>query len=177
MKPKLNRPTRCAIIGAAVMIVLSGCATTPTLEAPSVTVSDIKTAGMTLFETTLEVELRVSNPNPESLPVEGASFRLFLDGKKIGTGMSSEVVEVPRLDSVVLHAKFFINNASALMRVRQILEQKDVNYEVRGRLFVTRPSGTKTLKVQNSGHLDLEAPIGQPPPKANSLPSLDEIGG
>jgi LEA14-like dessication related protein len=36
---------------------------------------------MTLFETGMVAKLRVTNPNPEALTIDGASFKLILDDK------------------------------------------------------------------------------------------------
>jgi len=36
---------------------------------------------MTLFESGMVAKLRVTNPNPEALTIDGASFKLILDDK------------------------------------------------------------------------------------------------
>jgi LEA14-like dessication related protein len=146
----------------AVMALAVGCASMDTLEPPEVTLVDIRSVEMTVFETTLETKLRVTNPNPEPLAVEGAAFKLYLDGKKVGSGTSPDRVEVPRLSSALLRATVHINNASALLRLKEILEERELHYGLRGKLFVTRPNGTARIKIEREGRLDLDQPLKTP---------------
>ena len=53
---------------------------------------------------------------------------------------------------------FHINNASALLRLKDILEDDDVSYGVRGGLYTQGSFGTKKLKVEKTGRLDLKEP-------------------
>jgi LEA14-like dessication related protein len=149
-----------------------GCASLSTLEPPEVTLVDLRAVEMTVFETTLEAKLRVSNPNPEPLALEGVALKLYLDGKKVGSGMSAETVEVPRLASAVVRTTFYINNASALLRLKEILEDREISYGLRGKLFVTRSYGTARLKIEREGRLDLEHPA-----RIESLESGDSDTG
>jgi len=57
-----------------------------------------------------------------------------------------------------------INNVSALLRLKDILDDDDVSYGVRGGLYTQGAFGTKKLKVEKTGRIDLG--------KA-SLPDLD----
>ncbi len=161
MKNLISRNPHTAVSAAlfGVVALPAGCATMSTPEPPDVTLVNIRAIEMTIFETTLEVQLRVSNPNPEPLALEGASFKLYLDGKKVGSGMTPEKIEVPRLESAVLRATVHINNASALLRMKGILAEREVTYGLRGKLFVTRPNGTVRLKIEREGRLDLENPL------------------
>ena len=126
---------------------------------------------MTVFETTLQATLRVSNPNPEPLFLEGAAFRLYLDGKKVGSGLSPDEIEVPRLGTAVMRATVHINNASAVLRLREIYEHREVVYGLRGKLFVRRDDRTARLKIEREGRLELDRPSAPLP-----LDSVDVAG-
>jgi LEA14-like dessication related protein len=161
------------------VVLAVSCTSMSTLEPPEVTLVDIRAVDMTVFETTLEADLRVSNPNPEALALEGAAFKLYVDGKKLGSGMTPELLEVPRLGTAILHTTFHINNASALLRIRKILEDRELDYGLRGKLFVTRPNGTMRLKIEREGHLDLDNPLTTPdsfdPVTPGEKPISDQI--
>jgi len=115
----------------------------------------VKITEVTVFETTLIAKLRITNPNPEALTIDGGSFKLTLDEKKVGTGTASETFTVERLDSTVIDAIFHINNASALLRLQGILQKKDVTYGIQGSLFTQGSFGTKKIRIEKTGRLDL----------------------
>ncbi len=60
-----------------------------------------------------------------------------------------------RLDSAVIDAVFHINNASALLRLQSILQKKEVTYGIQGSLFTQGSFGTKKIKIEKTGRLDL----------------------
>jgi len=126
-----------------------------TIEPLAVTLANLKITEVTVFETTLVAKLRITNPNPEAVTIDGGSFQLILDDTKVGTGTASETVTVERLDSAVVDAIFHVNNASALLRLQGILQEKEVTYGVRGSLFTRGPFGTKKIKIEKTGRLDL----------------------
>ena len=148
-----------AVTLISLTILVSGCATIPPDERPEITLSALELTDATLFETTMEAKVRISNPSLQSIVVEGATFKLVLDGKKVGRGMMKEIVTVEGLDSQVGNATFHINNASALLRFKDILEQKAVGYGIVGNLYLKAGSGTTKIKVEQAGQLDLNESI------------------
>ena len=82
-------------------LMASGCVSTEPLEPPGVTLADLDIIDATLFESTLDVAVRISNDNPEPLVIDGAVIKLQLNGIKVGKGASDERLELPRLGSVV----------------------------------------------------------------------------
>ena len=157
---------------AALAIAAAAYSSLSPIEPLQLTLADLEVPEVTLFETTLLARLRVTNPNPEPFAVDGGSFKLTLDGKKIGSGTSSESFTVERLDSVVVEAVFHINNASAVLRLKDVLQQKVVSYGVTGSLFTQGTFGTRKIRVDKEGRLDLgesalfptEGPEAGPPP-------------
>ena len=146
---------RARFVVGLLAIIATGCATMGGLEPPDVTLVTLDVKDMTLFETTLDVTLRLTNPNLEPLQIEGASFKLYLEGRKFGSGLSPDTIEVPRLETALMPATFHISNASALLRLKQIIEQNSVNYGLHAKLYVTRPNGRATVRIMGEGTLDL----------------------
>lgn len=129
------------------------------LEPPAVTLAGVELTEVTMFETTVQVKLRISNPNPEPMTLEGASFKLRLEGFKIGQGLSSETVTIERLDSTILNVTFHVNNAVALLQLKEIVEQEAVDYGIRAVLYTQGSWGTKKLKVEKEGRFDFTTPM------------------
>lgn len=152
-------PFRCSLaIAVLVAIMAAGCASYGSREPLEVTLADLRISEVTVFETTLLAKLRITNPNPEPFAIDGASFKLILEDRKIGSGTTPESFVVERLDSTVVDAVFHINNASALLRLRDILEQKDVSYGISGSLFRQGGLGTRKIRIEKTGRLDLSNP-------------------
>jgi len=160
-------------VATVLLAGVMGCSTMGSIEPLEVTLANLEITEVTVFETTLVAKLRITNPNPDAFTIEGASFKLYLQDKKVGTGTSKESFTVDRLDSYVIDVIFHMNNASALLRLKDILEDKDkeVSYGVRGGLYTQGAFGTKKLKVEKSGHIDLK---NVPVPEADE-PDINDV--
>lgn len=166
-----GRPSQLTIT-AILAVCAVACSSMGSIEPPDVTLADLNVTEVTVFETTLVAKLRITNPNPEALTIDGGSFKLYLEDKKVGTGTTKETFTVDRLDSSVVDVVFHINNASALLRLRDILEDNDVSYGVRGGLYTQGTFGTKKLRIEKTGRIDLEEskPAETDRPDVNSPP-------
>ena len=170
------RIARSSAMAFALVLGLNGCSTMGSLEPLEVTLSTIQIPEVTVFVTTLGAKLRINNPNPEGRPNDGGSIKLYLDDQKVGTGTTSETISVDRLDSTVVDAVFNINNASAILRLKDIFQQKEVSYGVRGSLFSQGSFGTKKIKVEKTGRIDLteiQSPETDEPNLLDLQPGVD----
>ncbi len=146
-----------AVLALCFAAVAAGCATTTALEEMEITLADLQFTEATLFETTMVARMRVANPNPDPLAFEGASFKLYLDDRKVGTGMAPEPFTVDALATTVVDVTFHLNNATAIFRIVDVLKDKrEVAYGVRGSLFTDSALGRRKLKVEKMGTFDLE---------------------
>ncbi len=152
--PALRISSLLLVIAAAL-----GCSSMSSMEPLEVTLANLEVKEITVFETTLVAKLRITNPNPEPFSIDGASFKLYLEDKKVGTGTTSEIFTVERLDSYVVDTMFHVNNASALLRLKDIFEAKEVSYGLRGSLFTQGAFGTKKIKIEKMGRVDLTGTI------------------
>ena len=141
----------------AIAILSSGCTSLGGLETPELTLVQVQPVEATLFETTLQVQLRIANPNPEAMTFEGASFKLTLDGHKVGRGMTAETKTIDRFGTEIIDLTFHVSNASVLLRLKEVLDSKSVSYGVSGKLYVQGGMGTRKLKIHSAGEIDLEA--------------------
>jgi LEA14-like dessication related protein len=151
----MSNTARVATLAAA-LAVMTGCASLERAEPPEVTLVDLRVGEVTVFETALDATVRISNPNPDPLELEGASFKLRIDGHKVGSGTVPEPVTVPRLGSVTVDAGFHLSNLAALRRLQEILESGTVAYALEGKLFVRRSWGRSTLRFDSGGRVDLD---------------------
>ena len=154
-----RRSLRTNVVAAAVAVSLSlvlGCASMAPDERPEITLSNLELTEATLFETTMVASVRIANPSLEPIVIEGATFKLVLNGKKVGRGMMKDSVAVDALDSHIGIVTFHVNNASALLRLRGVMDRGAVEYGIVGNLYLKRGSGTQKVKVEQGGRLDLD---------------------
>jgi LEA14-like dessication related protein len=155
--------TILGIVPLALMAVFAwGCASTEPVEPPGVTLVDLDIVDATLFESTLDVAVRISNDNPEPIIIDGAVIKLELNGIKVGKGASDERLELPRLDSVVRRVELHMNHLALATRIKGIIEAKVLNYAVTGKVYVVRPSGSvRGMSFESRGKLDLRGEAAQ----------------
>ena len=151
-----NHSTACLLAVAVSVLSLTGCASLGTLDSPELTLVNLQLMDATLFETTLDVQLRIANPNPEPITFDGAKFKLTLEDRKVGRGLSPETVTIPRLGTQVVTIPFHVNNATLLLRLKEILDTRSVTYGVQGTLYLDRSFGTRKLKMRSEGQLDFD---------------------
>lgn len=150
------------VILALTAVVSFGCATTDTMAPPDVTLVDLDFVDATIFESTLDVGVRIFNENPEPLILDGAVIKLELEGRNFGKGASSERTEIPRLDSVVLRLEMHLSHIAVATRLKTVVESRMVNYSITGKVFVITPSGrVKRLPIDKQGRIDLRGNAAQ----------------
>jgi LEA14-like dessication related protein len=141
------------IITLSLLILLYGCAGLR-LQAPSVTVADIKVMEVNLFEQRYAFKLQVLNPNDMDIPVTGMNFEVKLNNQPFARGVSNNVVNLPRLSETVV-AITAVSDLSGF--IRQINELRKGNldsipYHIEGRLI----SGSfPDLNFENSGMIGI----------------------
>lgn len=129
------------------------------LEPPELFVTNLVPVESAPFEQRVRVDLRVLNPNLETLHVTGIDFELDVNGTRLARGLGSSDVTVPALGESTLSV---VASTTVIDLVRQILRfqpEGSYSYEVRGRLFLGGAFGG-TLPFQRSGT------IARPPPPA-----------
>lgn len=167
-----SRKIALVVLTGSLVILVAGCSTTDSLEELEITLTGLQFEDSTLLETVLVASVRVINPNPDAFEFEGASFKLILDDRKVGTGLAPEPFSVDGLGTTLVDVTFHINTATAVFRIVDVLkDQREVIYGIRGSLFVTGKYGREKLKVNKMGRLDLndlEVPQSIEPPPAIS---------
>ncbi len=146
------------------LIASVGCISTDPLEPPEVNLVDLDFVDATVFESTLNVAVRISNDNPEPLILDGAVIKLELSGRKFGKGATSERIEIPRFSSIVQQLEMHLSHIAVATKIQGIIESKTVDYGITGKVYVITPSGrTKRLPIDKQGTIDLRGKQPQDP--------------
>ena len=167
------RCPKALFVPALLALAIAGCATIEPFTAPDVTLVDLRFEDLTVFETRGTFTVRLSNENPEPMVVDGAAYKLYLGGQKVGRALSDARLEVPRLGSSVYDVEVYINNVALVARLLTLGQEKGLDYTIKGKLYVERPYGTRRLRFSRDGRIDLSAAGGTPRAASETPPGPD----
>lgn len=141
-------------------MLTSGCTSLGTMTPPDVTLVDLELTDVTVFETTGTITVRLTNENPEPLVVDGSVFKLYLNGMAVGKALNAERLEVPRLGTATQTVGLHINNVALIARLTTMLEQSELNYRIKSKLWVERPYGTRRVRLDHQGRFSYDEERG-----------------
>lgn len=149
------RGLRTATLALAALLVVAGCATlSPDYEQPTVALTSFRALPSEGVAPTFEVGLRIVNPNPDDLVLQGIVYTIRLDGRDVvkGVGKDFPVIEGYTQEDVTLTAS--VDLLGGLQFIADAMRKRDaaVDYEFEARLDLAGlyPS----IRVKESGNLD-----------------------
>ncbi|GBC63582.1 water stress/hypersensitive response domain-cont aining protein [Desulfonema ishimotonii] len=120
-----------------VLLALSGCAAPgKRLEPPRISLVHIAVQESSVFETILNVELRVFNTNETALEMKGLDCKLELNGKDFAQGVAAQQTTIPAYGTAKVPLTLY---SSLIDMVRGVLEmgrQEKLKYKISGKLRV-----------------------------------------
>jgi len=160
----MNRLGSSAVAGAIrrstlllVAGLLAGCAAVPSgFETPTITISSLDFANAGLFEQQLNLTLRIQNPNPNEIRIDGIAFDLEVNDQSFAKGVGNQAVTVPRFGSAFMSVEA-VSSLGGLIRQFGMLVQNDkpgFRYRIKGRLSVT---GSTSMPFERRGEFDFSA--------------------
>jgi len=135
------------IVLLSLLFSVSACST----KRPEVTLRDMQLAEMNIFETGVDVVFRVHNPLSQPLRVQGARYKLQVEGIALGRGSSTEAFEVPALDSAEQRVRFYVSNFAMFQRLQGLMRSQEVRYKLDGELLL---AGRSSLRIKEDGLVD-----------------------
>ncbi len=134
--------------------MLCGCASLGGLEKPEVSLVDVRLGELKLLETAGAATIRLDNENAEPLHVEGLVCKLYVDGKRIGKGLSDARFEIPRLGTIAQEVALHRDNLALIRRVRPIIESQRFAYRLQCKVHVRLDGRLRRISVTKEGYLD-----------------------
>lgn len=122
---------------------LSGCAgLLPRLEPPQVHVAGVKLLDAGLLEQRYLLQLRVQNPNPRDVAIDGLQFKLELNGRAFATGVTGAKVVVPRFGSALVDVEAVSTLAGLARQLEEMFRKtgEPVRYGLTGKVHLAQPA-------------------------------------
>ncbi|OIP48864.1 MAG: hypothetical protein COZ12_02540 [Deltaproteobacteria bacterium CG_4_10_14_3_um_filter_60_8] len=144
------------------LISLAGCAGLfQHLEAPHVSLADVRLRDSTLFEQRYVLFLRIQNPNTFAIPVQGLQYNLDLAGEPFAQGLADKGVEIPAMGSAILEVEA-VSTTVALVKQLQRMGASNgaekLGYRVQGVLHL---GGRPRLPFDYQGEINLAGLLGR----------------
>jgi LEA14-like dessication related protein len=136
---------------AALLLLVAGCTTFQPDEDFDVSLVTVTSGEVQPWETTLVFTVRLQNARPEPVRLVGASHKIYLDGTKVGTGLSRETITIPALSDVAQPVTVRISNFNLARKLHAASQTGRLSYEVRSTLYQANGGGIRAAK---SGTID-----------------------
>ena len=149
--------TRSLLLLAA-CVLLASCAQWQDFSAPDVSLVDLKIRQARLLETDADLIIRVANPNPEPMVVRGGEYRLQLDGRDVGKGLSPSLLSIGPYESVLDTVPAHLSNPRLLARALSMVDKELFAYRMKSALRVEMPYGRRKVRSESEGELDMKKP-------------------
>lgn len=121
----------------------------------------------TAFETTATFTFRLNNESPEPRQFTGSSHKIYLNGLYVGSGLTGDPLELPRLSSVTNAVIMHLNNLALATRVKSVIESKAIDCQIQsvfyGRSWLSRAHAESNGKLDLSDFTPAQPPAGQSP--------------
>ncbi|MCO6430114.1 MAG: LEA type 2 family protein [Deltaproteobacteria bacterium] len=139
------------VIAIAILILTSGCGIMRHGDTPNISLVDIQFSDITLFETSADIVVRIENPNPFPIEIDGASHDLYINGIEIGTGLSDQELEIPRLSSAIQKVKLRLSNLTVIRNIQDLVDKRDFDYRIESTLYAPNALGLGSYTVSRKG--------------------------
>ncbi len=144
------------LVIALIFALMMGCAALPQKpETPRVSITAIELVEAGILEQRYQVKLRVQNSNDFDFAIKGLQFEIKLNGQSFVTGVSGNMVNVPRFGSAVLDLEAVSTLASLARQLKEMAESKTstVSYGITGKVHLAQP--TISLPFHEEGEIKL----------------------
>lgn len=117
-----------------VLVFLAGCSIGA--PKPEVSLVDAVVTDVSVLETGMQFTLRLTNNTPDTMEIDGAVHKIFINGREVGSGASGETIELPRFSSETQTIRIGISNLEMLGNVRSLVDSKKFDYRVESKFYM-----------------------------------------
>ena len=122
-------------LSAALMLtsMSAACSTVSNVvEPPKVVVQQVTLQHLSFSETTGLVTLNVTNPNAFSLPLQGVSYNLRLNGVSVARGEQAQTMSLPSQRPVLVDIPVRLQVGEILRLAPMVWRDRQANYQLDG---------------------------------------------
>ena len=121
------------------------------LIVPEVTVAHLTITEVKLLETSFVFTIRLDNENPLPLFYEGGVYHFYLDGARVGKGLSDSQFEIPRLGTATDEVVVRTSNVNLGFKIKNMIDAKTLDYRLDGRVYINLEGRIYEVHVVKDG--------------------------
>lgn len=138
------------------LALLSGCATLipPDYDDPEVEVVGLRPLPSSGLEARFELSLRVVNPNPVGLDLQGIYYELYVEGSKLLSGANSNSAIIPAYGETTLAIEASASMLGSFTLIQKLLNEPPENgigYVLKAKLSVA--NWPMAIRIQREGRI------------------------
>ena len=119
-----------------ILLTFSSCAgLNKHLESPTVRLANIEVKEIKLLEATLNIQLRVLNPNDTSIIAKGINCDLEINDIHLASGVSNVDIEIPAFGTAIIPVEVFSSALGIVKNVIELRDKKSFKYKIKGRIL------------------------------------------
>ena len=132
-KLRFTKPRFANLSLILLVLLFAGCAGLEKhIQTPTVHYAGSEIKDTSLYEATIDFLIRVDNPNPISLPINGLSYTVDVNGKKILSGSAQPGKQVPAKASLDLAVPVTVRYEEILDSLQELMHKDTFEYAVKG---------------------------------------------
>ncbi|MDA8138036.1 MAG: LEA type 2 family protein [Desulfobacteraceae bacterium] len=169
MNPQPPHPKNTTCLIAALILLLTGCATLSGLEPPGINLAGLRIAEVKGFETVFEVDLRVLNPNKTALNIQGIDCDLSFNDRHLAKGVAGPQKEIPAYGSEIVTVMVYASMVDLFGAARRLIQgaqsetpDEKWSYAVNGNLDMGGGAWTGKMPFEAKGEINLKELMGKP---------------
>ena len=142
------------------MLFLVGCVGPgKKLEPPRITLTNIQVQEIRVFESVLQIDLRVVNPNDVAIDIKGLDCELELNDKHFASGVSNKKIKVSSFDTAIIPITVYSSVFDLAKGLFDAGQKQMAKYKLTGRLHLSGGlSVPSVIPFKSEGELSLPGP-------------------
>jgi LEA14-like dessication related protein len=156
----MTRRASDTIAALLLALALAGCSGLRGLDTPpQVSLVNLQPVQIRLFEQRYLATIRILNPNPVALPIDGLEYAISINGSEFAHGVSSQRVTVPAYGEKTLDLGVISTLARLVDQIRRFgAADGTLRYAISGSLELQGASGSVPFAQDGEVDLRLDRP-------------------
>ena len=142
----------------------------PDMQAPTVSLYDLRIVDLNPDTQTFAVRLLVKNPNLADIPLRQLRYQIELNGREIVHGRNDHPVILPGLGDTIVDMQAVASIHAAIQQLDEMMRNGTISASYRIHGEIRLGNGAIAIPFEQGGGIDLRQLMGIAPPRSEPPP-------